>query len=146
MDPVLTQKIFESSQSPSWAFKWMNTAQRSPWMSMFNLPTAQFIVFPSRRRERCKSGFSLHPAFLVGTGSSKSPGDAAEWINSVSSLLPRALQRNFALSKAQSLTLRSWKKVNAARATQQQPVHKHVVKYLQGLFISTLLKHKYVFV
>lgn len=41
-------------------------------------------------------------------------------------------------------SLCSWKKANAACVTQQQPLHNCVVKYLQGWFVSTLLKHKYV--
>lgn len=103
------------------------------------------MVSPSRRMESCKSGFSLCPSFLLGTGRNKSPGDAAEGINNVSSLPSQGSPaKHFALSKAQTLMLCSWKKANKACATQQQPLHNCVIKYLQGWFVSMLLKHQYV--
>lgn len=65
MDPVLTQKVFESSQILSVAFRWMNTAQRSPRMSVCNLLSSTVHGFSIKKDGELQVRLFSLPIFSI---------------------------------------------------------------------------------
>jgi len=121
----------------------MSTAQSRPRTSVFNLLSSAVCSFSTERDGEVKVRLLSSPSFPA-----RHKEELQKMLQSEPRACPRpcprAFQRNALLYPKHRHALCAWKKANAARVTQQQPLHNCVVKHVRGWFISTLLKQEYV--